>query len=167
MSEGILMTGFVAALIACFVPLEALANLISLGTLMNRNRNTFDSEHSIEDEDDVAGYGYSDDGDGDGEGGESSISEVHGHNKKRIIQLLIVFTASVLGASFILSNNSLASLSGRAPLALLSAFAFLCGVLICYTPDSWTGKKQQSLAVSTHFECPWFPVIPCYNSTDQ
>ena len=33
-SEGIVVTGIAAALLACFYPLQALANLISLGTLM-------------------------------------------------------------------------------------------------------------------------------------
>mmetsp|Transcript_25225 Transcript_25225/g.59480 ORF Transcript_25225/g.59480 Transcript_25225/m.59480 type:complete len:642 (-) Transcript_25225:137-2062(-) len=167
MSEGILMTGFVAAWIACFVPLEALANLISLGTLMvftfvdagvillrlgnvsqTKSQSSLDSENTIEDDPD----------DHHEEDEDNLSSEVNDH-QKRVIKLLIWFTTSVLGSSFILSNNSLDSLSGRVPLLFFSAIALLCGVLICYTPDSWTGKHR-SLAIATHFECPCFPVIP-------
>lgn len=156
MSEGILMTGFVAALIACFVPLEALANLISLGTLMVftfvdagvillRIGNV--AERSSQDPED---------------GADEFKTDMVKNQQKRVIKLLIVFTLSVLGASFTLSNG-LGS-STRLPLLLCASVACLCGVLICYTPASWT-KKYADTATSTylrstHFECPCFPVIP-------
>ena len=156
MSEGILMTGFVAALIACFVPLEALANLISLGTLMvftfvdagvillrlgnvaEASYKTLDSEDKMEE-------------------AKTTTSK----NQKRVVNLLLLFTISFLGASFALSNNS----SSKFPVLFFVAVATICGILIIYTPDSWTRKHQSTSASSSshshaHFECPCFPIIP-------
>uniref|UniRef100_A0A7S4AMR6 Cationic amino acid transporter C-terminal domain-containing protein n=1 Tax=Pseudo-nitzschia australis TaxID=44445 RepID=A0A7S4AMR6_9STRA len=159
MSEGILMTGFVAAVIACFVPLEALANLISLGTLMVftfvdagvillRLGNV--SEKILKDR--------LNSGNTRTEEEEAASSSTIKNHQKRVIQLLVVFTISVLGISFILSNT-LGLPSSRIPLLFLTAVALICGMLICYTPDSWT-EKHQSITVSPHFECPCFPIIP-------
>ena len=160
------MTGFVAAVIACFVPLEALANLISLGTLMVFTfvdagvillrlgnvpekilKDRLNSENLRTDEEEAA-----------------SSSTVKKY-QKRVIQLLIVFTISVLGISFILSNNSLGLPSSRIPLLFLTAVALMCGMLICYTPDSWT-EKHRSITVSTHFQCPCFPIIPVRSNSN-
>lgn len=154
------MTGFVAALIACFVPLEALANLISLGTLMVftfvdagvillRLGNA--AELSPQDPEDRA---------------DELKTDMVKDQQKRVIKLLIVFTLSVLGASLTLSNG-LGS-STRLPLLVFASVASLCGILICYTPASWT-KKYTDTATSTylrstHFECPCFPAIPVSHS---
>jgi APA family basic amino acid/polyamine antiporter len=141
------MTGFVAALIACFVPLEALANLISLGTLMVftfvdagvillRLANTAETSH-----DKVK-------------------------NQKRVIALVLVYTLSILGTSLVLSNNLSPS---TLPLAVFLTIALVCGILICSTPASWRRKQQdctpqspasQSPSINAHFECPCFPIIP-------
>ena len=107
MSEGILMTGFVAAVIACFVPLEALANLISLGTLMvftfvdagvillrlvrseGKSQDATDFKESMEQ------------------------AETHSDKKqKRVIALLLVFTFSVLGISYSCRPNVIYLLEG-------------------------------------------------------
>ena len=162
MSEGILMTGFVAALIACFVPLEALANLISLGTLMvftfvdagiillrlgsvsEISYETLNSENEMEE-------------------AKATTSK----NQKRVVNLLLLFTISILVASFALSNNS-SSLS-KLTLLFCTTVAIICGILITFTPDSWIRKHRSTTASSSSssssrshafFECPCFPVIP-------
>jgi len=159
MSEGILMTGFVAAVIACFVPLEALANLISLGTLMvftfvdagvillrlvrieGKSQDATDFKESMEQ------------------------AETHSDKKqKRVIALLLVFTFSVLGISLFLSNTS--SSSSKVPLLSFSVLAIICGSLICKSSDSWRRKPQNSASLiqlsqtDTTFECPFFPIVP-------
>ena len=153
MSEGIIMTGFVAALIACFVPLEALANLISLGTLMVF---TFvDAGLIILRLESVAKISYetlnSEEMD------EAKMTTCR--NQKRVVNLLLLFTTSILGASFILSNRPS---SPKFPILLLSTVALICGILIAYTPNSWTRKHRSTSSSnsSVYFECPLFPAIP-------
>ncbi len=153
------MTGFVAAVIACFVPLEALANLISLGTLMvftfvdagvillrlvrieGKSQDATDFKESMEQ------------------------AETHSDKKqKRVIALLLVFTFSVLGISLFLSNTS--SSSSKVPLLSFSVLAIICGSLICKSSDSWRRKPQNSASLiqlsqtDTTFECPFFPIVP-------
>ena len=150
------MTGFVAALIACFIPLEALANLISLGTLMVftfvdagvillRLENT--EKKSIEGTE------------------ESEIQK--NKRQSRVIVLLLIYTISILGISFVLSNHP-SSLS-TFPVLSLSSIALICGILICNTPNSWSRKRptdgstillSQSQDVDNSFQCPCFPIIP-------
>lgn len=141
------MTGFVAALIACFVPLEALANLISLGTLMVFTfvdagvillRLANNEWVSIE-------------------GIETQTSKT----QHRVIVLLLIYTFSILGISFVLSNTQ--STLSRLPLLLFSSIALLCGILICNTPNSWRRKtpdEESTIEMNNSFQCPCFPIIP-------
>ena len=161
MSEGILMTGFVAALIACFVPLEALANLISLGTLMVF---TFVDAGVIILRLSSLEYTTNDRNTPEDKTEEVVIDTVK--KKKRVVVLLIIYTFAILGTSFILSNNPRSS---TFPLVLFSAVALICTFLICRTPTSWTRERQigivpltssQSPYSDAHFQCPLFPIIP-------
>jgi hypothetical protein len=162
MSEGILMTGFVAALIACFVPLEALANLISLGTLMVF---TFvDAGVIILRLSNLAETSY------DTMASKDRMKEVEidvVKNQKRVIALLLIYTISILGSSFVLSNNS--NPSSAFPLVAFSAVALICGTLIYLTPASWRRNHRSSAVLSlssqsphvdAYFECPCFPIVP-------
>jgi len=162
MSEGILVTGFVAALIACFVPLKALANLISLGTLMVF---TFVDAgvillrlKRISETSEIIGF--------KGKMEEVEVDAVK--NQKRVVSLLLIYTVSILGSSFIVSNNWNSNFS----LTLLISFsivALICGIFICSIPDSWRMKHRngeafapslQSQHADSYFECPCFPIIP-------
>ena len=144
------MTGFVAGFIACFVPIEALASLISLGTLMvftfvdagvillrlgnvaEASYETLNFDKRVE------------------------AKATMRRNHERVVMLLLLFTISILGISFSLSISS-----SKLPCFFLVAVGTICGILIAYTPDSWT-RKEQSIALHSHtiFECPFFPFIP-------
>ena len=144
------MTGFVAALIACFVPLEALANLISLGTLMVF---TFVD----------AGVILLRLANNEGVSIEGS-EEIETHTSKtqhRVIVLLLIYTFSILGISFVLSNTQ--TTLSRLPLLLFSSIALLCGILICNTPNCWRGitpEEESPIEMNNSFQCPCFPIIP-------
>lgn len=156
------MTGFVAALIACFVPLEALANLISFGTLMVF---TFVDAGVILLR--IAPMGEESQNTVESKEGREKIEICTSENQKRIITLLLIYTFSILGTSFILSNNR--SSSSMFPLLLFSTITLICGMLICKTPHSWRRKypnssapmlSSQSSQINSSFECPCFPIIP-------
>jgi basic amino acid/polyamine antiporter, APA family len=152
MTEGILVTGLVAALLACFVPLEALANLISLGTLMVftfvdagvillRMQNIAEAKFET-----------------------IQHPQQRDEEKKRVIQeyenvvvLLLVFTTSLLGASIIFANTS-----WRIPTLLLVAVGMGCGMFIYGTPSSWTTKHRLATQGHSHhsFQCPFVPFVP-------
>jgi basic amino acid/polyamine antiporter, APA family len=151
MSEGIWVTGIVGGFMACFVPLEALANLISLGTLMvftfvdagviilrlgNVTEASIEAlHHPIEKERE-----------------QSSFRRHH----RQVVFLLASFTGSLLAASIFLSHSKFLW-----PIFLLIALAATCGTAIIYTPPSWTAKCH---SLSSHhrgsFECPCFPLVP-------
>jgi len=153
MTEGILMTGFVVALIACFVPLEALANLISLGTLMVF---TFvDAGLILLRLESVAKLSYESLNSREIEETKMNTSK----NQKRIINLLLLFTTSTLGASFIISHNLSSS---KLLILFLLTIVITCGILIANTPNSWIRKHLSTSSNNhgVHFECPLFPTIP-------
>jgi basic amino acid/polyamine antiporter, APA family len=151
MSEGIWMTGIVGGFMACFVPLEALANLISLGTLMvftfvdagvivlRLGNVAVDSMEAlllpIEKEIEQSNFR---------------------RNHRQVVLLLASFTGSLLTASILLSHSSLLW-----PIFLFIGLAAICGIAIIYTPASWTTKHH---SLSSHhrcsFECPGFPLVP-------
>ncbi|KAG7372156.1 amino acid permease [Nitzschia inconspicua] len=151
MAKGIWVTGIVAGFMACFVPLEALANLISLGTLMvftfvdtgvvllrleNVAQASLETVHRLVDK-------------------EKERCEFR-HNHRRVTVMLMLFIVSLLAASLFLSHSNM-----EWPIFTFLAIASVCGITIIYTPASWT-TKQQNTASHHHslFECPCFPVVP-------
>lgn len=143
------MTGLAAALIACFAPIEALASLISLGTLMVF---TFvDAGVILLRLENVAKTSC---GTSDTEIMEETKAMIC-RNHKRVVKLLLLFTISILGIPFFLSIAT-----SKLPIFFLAIVATACGILIAYTPDSWTRKNQSIPLHSAIFECPFFPVIP-------
>jgi len=152
-SPGIKLSGLGCAILACFVPLEALANLISLGTLMVftivdagvillRLRNVSEAiYHSIED-----------------------IHEKE-HEKRRIairhdhaLYLLTAVFLSLLGASLLLRNTD----SFRWLVILLTLCACVCGYCIASLLSTWNvnGYGQQIHDHNVAFNCPMVPLLP-------
>jgi len=151
MSEGIWVTGIAASFLACFIPLEALANLISLGTLAvftfvdagvillrlgNVAESSFEAAQQPQEK-------------------ERERTLFH-QNYERVAMLLLFYTGSLLAASLIMANSYL-----KWPIFLLVMIATICGMMIVYTPVSWT-TKYQSIATHDHrpFECPLLPIVP-------
>jgi APA family basic amino acid/polyamine antiporter len=153
MSEGIWVTGIVAAFMACFVPLEALANLISLGTLMvftfvdagvvllrlgNVAEASFEAVQQPQEKE-----------------RERSIFRT---NHERVVLLLFFYTGSLLGASLWLANAY-----SKWPILLFVAVAIISGVVMINTPVSWTiSDHHKSLSLHDHesFQCPLMPIVP-------
>jgi amino acid transporter len=152
MTEGILVTGVAAALLACFIPLEALANLISLGTLMvftfvdagvillrmqNVAEAKFDTlQHPQQREEER----------------KNIVREY-----ENVVLLLLLFTTSLLGASIIYSNTA-----WRTPSILLVAGGLVCAMFIYGTPASWEAKHRLASQGHSHhsFQCPFLPWVP-------
>lgn len=151
MTEGIIVTGLVAALLACFVPLEALANLISLGTLMvftfvdagvillrmgNIAKAKFETlEHPQERDDEK----------------KKVVREY-----ENVVALLLLFTSSLLGASIIFANSTWGT-----PVLLLVALAMACALLIHFTSSSsWSMKQHMRIHGHSSFQCPFVPAVP-------
>jgi APA family basic amino acid/polyamine antiporter len=149
--EGIRLTGIATALLACFVPLEPLANLISLGTLMVftfvdagvillrvRNVSAASCEAlrhpQAKEERKMLG------------------KRVH----ENIVYLLALFIVLLLGASIILSNSQ-----NKSPVIFMIAIATVTGALITYLPDSWTiARDHADHGHTAQFDCPWVPIVP-------
>jgi amino acid transporter len=150
MTEGIVCTGLVASLLACFFPLEALANLISLGTLMVF---TFvDAGVIILRLDNVAKATY--------ESLDHPLDKVEAQRvvhreHQQVVILLLLFTCTLLGASIILSISTL-----KWPIILLSSVAAICAILIVNTPSAWTTKHHTLSHCHSSFECPCLPIVP-------
>lgn len=150
MTDGIIVTGVIASLLSCFFPLEALANLISLGTLMvftfvdagvillrldNVAEAAFETlQHPLEREE---------------------AKTVFHRNHHQVVVLLLLFSGSLLAASIILSVSTLMWL-----VTLLSSFAAICAVLIIFTPSAWTTKHSRISHSHASFECPCLPTVP-------
>jgi APA family basic amino acid/polyamine antiporter len=153
MSEGIWVTGIVAGFLACFVPLEALANLISLGTLMvftfvdagvillrlgNVAEASFETAQQPQDKE-----------------RERSMFRT---NHERVVILLFLYTSSLLGASLWLANCN-----SKGPILLFIVIAMISGMVMTYTPDSWTiSDHHNNISLHDHgsFECPLMPIVP-------
>lgn len=148
--QGIILTGVVTAFLACFVPLEALANLISLGTLMVftfvnagvillRLRNVSEASKAEK---------------------HSNLTKEEHHkiftqSNNMVALLLLLFTASMLGASIFFANST-----AKTPVLLLLLLAALSGSLIHYIPDSWTVASNQGDHEQSQFSCPLVPILP-------
>jgi amino acid transporter len=152
-SPGIKLSGLGCAILACFVPLEALANLISLGTLMVftivdagvillRLRNVSEAiYHSIQNLHEK-------------EQEKRRISVLH----DTALYLLTAFFLLLLGASLVLRNAD--SYLWLVILLILGACG--CGYLIAVLPSTWTVKEHehQIHGHSTAFNCPMVPFLP-------
>mmetsp|Transcript_428 Transcript_428/g.1104 ORF Transcript_428/g.1104 Transcript_428/m.1104 type:complete len:641 (+) Transcript_428:251-2173(+) len=153
MTEGIWATGVVAAILACFIPLEALANLISLGTLMvftfvdagvillrmqNLAEAKFDSlQHPQQREEEK----------------KKVVQEY-----ENVVILLLIFTTSLLGASVVYSN-----FIWRLPSIILVAVSMACAAFIYGTPTIWETKHPLAVRGGHghhSFQCPFVPWVP-------
>jgi amino acid transporter len=149
--EGIKLTGIATALLACFVPLEALANLISLGTLMVftfvdagvillRLRTVSEASYSTLTHPQAK------------EESKRLFERAH----QNVTYLLLLFTGSSLGASIVFANSD-----NKPFVAVLAAVAVITGGLIAYIPDSWNVAHDNAVhGHQTQFNCPSVPVIP-------
>jgi basic amino acid/polyamine antiporter, APA family len=152
-SAGIKLSGLGCAILACFVPLAALANLISLGTLMVftivdagvillRLRTVSEATlHSIQ-----------------------NLHEKE-HEKRRIaglndsaLHLLTAFFLMLLGASLLLRNSD--SFLWLVTLLMLGACG--CGFSIGALTPTWvvSDREPQAHGHSTAFSCPMVPFLP-------
>jgi APA family basic amino acid/polyamine antiporter len=134
-SAGILATGIATGLLACFAPLDGLANLISLGTLMVftfvdagvillRLRTIAETEVRV----------------------AKSSAVLH----SRMAVLLFVCTVAVVCASILWTHTHHMWL-----VYVCLAVAAMAAALIRWLPRSWT------LVTNTGaFSCPWVPSIP-------
>lgn len=153
-SAGIWATGIATGLLACFAPLEGLANLISLGTLMVftfvdagvillRLRTVAETE------------------------ARAMVSKADRSDRmrhfdflnQRIALLLFVCTVSMTLASILLTNTGQMFL-----VYFFLAVAVIAGALIRWLPRSWScgGPASTSSTTTSHgaFSCPWVPAIP-------
>ena len=152
-SPGIKLSGLGCAILACFVPLEALANLISLGTLMVftivdagvillRLRTV--SEATIH-----------------------SIQNVHEKEEEKrrtagqqdsALRLLTAFFLMLLGASLLLRNSD--SFVWLVILLMLGACG--CGYSIAILTSTWVvnDREHEVHDHSTAFSCPMVPFLP-------
>ena len=147
--DGIMATGIVTALLACFVPLEALASLISLGTLMVftfvdvgvillRLRNVMESpafKQSMED-------------------GDNAHREALRRKNTSVTLLLLTFTISITVASMILSNSE-----SKMPIYVLLVVAVSSAIATTMSLSSWKATEPTGSQRSV-FSCPMVPVIP-------
>lgn len=152
-SAGIKLSGLGCAILACFVPLEALANLISLGTLMVftvvdagvillRLRNVSEATyHTIQ-----------------------NLQEKEEEKRRAVflhdcaVFLLTAFFLLLLGASILLRNtNSFLWL-----VVLLTLGACGCGYSIAALPSKWNLQQHehQVHGHNTAFHCPMVPFLP-------
>lgn len=151
-SAGIKLTGLGCSILACFIPLEALANLISLGTLMvfsivdagvillrlrtisERTHNTLQNDAREQE--------------------KCRIGAVHDN----IVYLLLAFFLLLLGASLTIRNSD--SFMWLAVLLIFAAF--ICAFIIAGLPPKWVLRESQH-DVHDHikgFNCPWMPFLP-------
>lgn len=151
-SAGIWATGIATSLLACFAPLEGLANLISLGTLMVftfvdagvillRLRTIAETDArelvSKAEQRDRMGQFYI--------------------LNQQIAVLLFVCTVSVVMASILLTNTDRSFL-----VSFFLVVAVIAGALIRWLPMSWSCSSSSSCTSHAHsaFSCPWVPAIP-------
>lgn len=150
-SAGIWATGIATGMLACFAPLEGLANLISLGTLMVftfvdagvillRLRTIAETE------------------------ARAMVSKADRTDRMRHFNilnqwaavLLFVCTASIVLASILLNNTDHIFL-----VYLILAIAVIAGALIRWLPKSWSSDSPCNTSQGHNaFSCPWVPAIP-------
>ncbi len=151
-SAGIKITGVACGLLACFVPLEALANLISLGTLMVftfvdagvmllRLRNVAEaSYHSIQNPQAKEDH-------------KCLISSMH----QNVVHLLVLFFVLILAAAFMMRMAN----DAKVWVTLLLLAACGCGWMIASLPVTWIVEHDHQLhGHTTKFDCPWVPLVP-------
>lgn len=150
-STGIKVTGAACAFLACFVPLEALANLISLGTLMvftfvdagviilrlrNVHESIYLSIQNPQEKDDQ----------------KRLQNAIH----QNVVYLLICFFVLLLLASKVLQN-----LEAKFWVVILIVAACSCGWMILSLPPTWTVLEDHRVHGHTaQFNCPCVPVVP-------
>lgn len=148
---GIILTGVITALLACFAPMDALASLISLGTLMVftfvdvgvlflrlREMTRKFSDNPLHRETDY---------------------------QHAISVLVVLFTACTLGCSLVLSHTSW-SLTAY----VLGGVSVIMAGLITIIPPTWVPDAHlDSDSARNHehsyFQCPGVPIIPLLGIT--
>ncbi|CAB9521785.1 affinity cationic amino acid transporter 1 [Seminavis robusta] len=163
---GIIVTGVVTALLACFVPLDALANLISLGTLMvftfvdagvillrvRTHADKVEQHHHQQQQ----------------SAGRKDKESIHAARRERrrrhqketnwVALLLVAYTFAVTCSSVIMTKTSYSFLAGFCMLVAIGA-----GLVITTVPETWVGDDSQSTLSAMHehhFLCPFVPGLP-------
>jgi len=154
---GIIITGIGTAFLACFVPLDALANLISLGTLMVF---TFvDAGVILLRVRAITAAAPR----------NSSLRAKRKRWNKWMVYLLILYTGSLVGASMILANSHSTSYgtnnSSRwwwhsAMMLALVATAVATAIIVTFLPDTWSQPEQPGCNEPRAFLCPLLPGVP-------
>jgi amino acid transporter len=173
--NGIIITGLVTALMACFCPMNALANLISLGTLqvftvvdaaviILRLRRLVESNSSV-----VNGSNSSDDVLltrillGQIEQQSITVCLV-----TRTTRWVVVFTLSSLGTAMALSHTVGATRYVLAALLAVMALAAAYRIttarsnwnVTAATPKTAQSQQQPQSEPASTFQCPWVPLVP-------
>jgi len=157
---GIIITGIVTALLACFFPLDALANLISLGTLM-----VFTFVNGgvillrIRSQPDVVAHPHQY-ARPSVEGNLQQIESRQRQNKigeeSRLVAILLtVYTAALTLASVLFTKTSSKSLG-----TISIIVATVAAIYITSTPESWATDRSAGSVHGHHFSCPFVPGIP-------
>lgn len=161
---GIKITGVVTALLACFVPLDALANLISLGTLgvftfvdagviLLRVRTQAAAPEAHQQQLNTATHeGLA------AESKQKAARHRHHEESRRVALLLVVYIVALIFASVFFTRTSWTFLA-------VTCVAISVGValLITITPKSWSSNEEtpSSLQHEHHqFFCPLVPGLP-------
>ena len=159
---GIKITGVMTAFLACFVPLDALANLISLGTLMVftfvnagvillRVRTQPETATTK-----VQSKAYNTSG--SLETRQPTHKTHHRDETSKIALYLIAYTVSLTLASIFFTKTTL----GAAGVICLAVAVGSAG-LVTSTPKSWSANNHDHHSTSGHehqFSCPLVPAIP-------
>lgn len=159
---GIKITGVVTAFLACFVPLDALANLISLGTLMVFtfvNAGVIllrvQTQPNVE-----ATLALDQNGAELSKPNRKHSNQHHGHNEetRQVALHLVIYIASLTFASVLLTKTEL-----RVPAVVCLLVAAGAAGLATMAPKSWAPNKRDPNAASLHghqFFCPLVPGVP-------
>lgn len=156
---GIIMTGVVTSILACFVPLDALANLISLGTLMVF---TFVDAGVIllrvRTQPEVV--------DPERQRMKSTQQQTMSHHQKanphheeaRLVTLLLILYTGALTLASVLFTSTSYKYLGALCILVAAGAAFY----ITVTPNTWAANfsATDSSSHEHHFSCPFVPCLP-------
>ena len=154
---GIIITGVVTSILACFVPLDALANLISLGTLMvftfvdagvillrvRTQPEVIDPQHQKN------------------KGTQQNTTRHRSANQHREEQRLVAFLLVVYISALILSSAFFTKTFWKSLGVICIIVAMGAALSIAVTPKTWTADLSSDGSLHEHhFLCPFVPYLP-------
>lgn len=170
---GILITGLVTSILACFVPLDALANLISLGTLMvftfvnagvmllrvRTQPNAVESQHHHFNQQQQDTYKQKQMLQEEKERSTQTSKSLHRQHLQQtqlVAFLLVLYTCTLILASVLLTKTS-----WKIPAAVCASVAVGVAFLISSVPDTWVAGRSTASSLHEHqFLCPLVPGVP-------